>query len=166
MDKYKSIKNDFIGSIILPACGNSSDLKLQETFSANTFLDRVSHNIFKKKYKNYKSGKFRTIHGNDETVFEAVGYEIPSISITRYPFKEYHSNKDTPNIISDYHIKDTLDTVLSIINELDKQKIYKFVKTGLFSYQIRNTIYILTHGTLQIKMDLKIEMIIGSGTKL
>ena len=70
LDKYKSIKNDFIGSIILPACGNSSDLKLQETFSANTFLDRVSHNIFKK-YKNYKSGKFRTIHGNDETVFES-----------------------------------------------------------------------------------------------
>ena len=51
VDKYKSIKNDFIGSIILPACGNSSDLKLQETFSANTFLDRVSHNIFKKNIK-------------------------------------------------------------------------------------------------------------------
>ncbi len=123
---------EIIASIILPACGNKNSLKLQETFTSNTFLDSAAHDIFKKKYKKYSYGKFRTIYGNDETVFEAPGYEIPSISITRYPYKEYHTNKDTLDVISLPHINDTLDTIKKLIKILDKQKIYKFNKRGLF----------------------------------
>jgi aminopeptidase-like protein len=47
---------------------------------------------------------FRQTVGNDETVWEAPGYEIPIVQINRCqefgkPFPEYHSSLDTPDLM-------------------------------------------------------------------
>ena len=89
--KKKEFKN-IIGTVMLKSVGNSNNLKLQESYDGDSILDKITHEIFKQKYQKYVSGKFRTIYGNDETVFESPPYYIPSISITRWPFKEYHTN--------------------------------------------------------------------------
>ena len=52
----------------------------------------------------YKKGGFREIYGNDEIVFDSPGYEIKTITFTRFPFKEYHTDGDTPEIISEKKI--------------------------------------------------------------
>ena len=129
LNKIKKSKQDIIATIILPACGNASSLKLQESFIGNTFIDKTAHRIFKEKYKKYKYDKFRRIYGNDETVFEAPGYEIPSISLTRHPYKEYHTNKDTPEIISIKHINDTFDTTKKILYEVFKRRAFLSFKS-------------------------------------
>ena len=67
-------------------------------------LDKIAKKLLKQKFKHYRIGGFREIYGNDETVFNSPGYDIPTISITRVPFKEYHTNFDTPKIISEKNI--------------------------------------------------------------
>lgn len=56
--------------------------------------------------------------GNDERVLESVN--IPSIQISRSPFLEYHSEKDTPGIIDEKQLEDTLTYVKSIIDKIEK----------------------------------------------
>lgn len=119
-----------IGSILLKSVGNKNVMKLQKSFRANTMLDKVFSNLIQKKKKNV-IGNFRELHGNDETVFEAPGYSIPSITLTRMPFKEYHTNKDTPKLISEKKLQETKNIVLDGIQILDKNYALKNLKKGL-----------------------------------
>jgi aminopeptidase-like protein len=116
--------NSIIGTIMLKSVGNKQELRLQESFSGVSFLDRIAHQVFKLNYGEYQSGAFRTIYGNDETVFEAPPYRIPSISLTRWPFLEYHTDQDTPDKLSEEHLQDTVDTVLKICEGLEANQIY------------------------------------------
>lgn len=128
--KNKEFKN-IIGTIMLKSVGNSNNLKLQESYNGDSILDKIAHEIFTQKYKKYVSGKFRTIYGNDETVFEAPPYYIPSISITRWPFKEYHTNSDTPEKINNKKLEDTVDTLMSIFTIIERNKKLKTNFKGL-----------------------------------
>jgi aminopeptidase-like protein len=116
--------SSIIGTIMLKSVGNKRELRLQESFSGNSLLDRIAHQIFKLNYGEYKSGAFRTIYGNDETVFEAPPYRIPSISLTRWPFVEYHTDQDTPEKLSEENLQDTVDTVLKICEGVEINKVY------------------------------------------
>ena len=93
-------------------------IKLQKSFRSDTTLDKVFLNLIKKK-KNSVTGSFRELHGNDETVFEAPGHSIPSVTLTRMPFKEYHTNKDTPKLILEKKLLETKQIVLDAIKLLD-----------------------------------------------
>ena len=56
--------------------------------------------------------------GNDERTLESVN--IPSIQISRAPFLEYHSEKDTPDRINDKQLVDTLVYTKSIIDKVER----------------------------------------------
>jgi aminopeptidase-like protein len=73
----------------------------------------------------YVSGKtnsfFSTEHlwsGNDERTLESV--RIPSIQISRAPFLEYHTEKDTPDKIDENQLLGALDYASSIIYKIEK----------------------------------------------
>ena len=119
-------------AIILASVGNAADLKLQESFTGKAFIDTAAHSVFKNRYGTYTSGKFRTIHGNDETVFEAPGFAIPTISITRYPFPEYHTNLDTPDAMSADCLADTLEALVDLTAFIEQDEIYEFAGQGLY----------------------------------
>jgi aminopeptidase-like protein len=116
---------------ILAACGNESPLRLQNSYLGNQEIDHVARSVFHDRYGHYEEGPFRTIYGNDETVFEAAGFEIPTISVTRYPFPQYHSNEDLPDRLSEYHLDDTVDTIFEICKRFDEGKRVLFTERGL-----------------------------------
>lgn len=118
-------------AIMLKSVGNHAALKLQESYTGHSAIDVAAHCVFASRYGDYVSGPFRTIYGNDETVFEAPGYEIPSISLTRYPFVGYHTSQDTPASLDEGALADTLDTVMSILDTMEKNVTLKFVAKGL-----------------------------------
>ncbi len=60
------------------------------------------------------------------------GYEIPAISITRYPFPEYHSQFDTPDILKEVRLIETLETLEEIVNTLESSKYLNFTGKGLY----------------------------------
>jgi aminopeptidase-like protein len=114
-DKWGKIK----GAVMLKSVGNDRPLRLQQSFHGNAALDLAAHNIFRQRYSNYESGEFRAIYGNDETVFEAPPYSIPSISVTRWPFPEYHTDQDVPACLHEPRLQETVQTVLGICEALE-----------------------------------------------
>jgi aminopeptidase-like protein len=63
--------------------------------------------------------------GNDETVWEAPGYEIPFVELTRReeqfaPYAEYHSSQDTPDLMQPAQLEETLDCLKRIVEILEE----------------------------------------------
>lgn len=108
------------GAIMLKSVGNDADLRLQESFTGDSLMDRAAHHVFRHRYRTYDSGAFRTLYGNDETVFEAPPYNIPSISLTRWPFPEYHTDRDTPERLHEGRLRDTVEATLDICLGLER----------------------------------------------
>jgi aminopeptidase-like protein len=120
-------------ALLLKAVGNDGPLRLQDSFTGNAGIDRAAHHIFRRRYGHYESGAFRTIYGNDETVFEAPGYEIPTISLTRMPFPAYHTSRDVPDTLSESKLEDAAEVAFQICLALDRDRRYEPRFTGLVS---------------------------------
>ena len=79
--------------------GLKTSLALQKSFTGAHVFDRVVEGIARDIEPEVRIGDFRTILGNDETVWEAPGYEIPCISLSRcsrspHYYDEYHTSND------------------------------------------------------------------------
>ena len=88
-------------AILLKAVGNKGTLGVQTSFGGCSDIDRMA-SIMK-----LWTHPFRTLYGNDEIAFEAPGCEIPTTTLTRYPFREYHTSLDTPESLNTGKIKET-----------------------------------------------------------
>jgi aminopeptidase-like protein len=119
------------GTVMLKSVGNRRALRLQESFTGQSSLDLAAHRILKTRYKSYEHGAFRAIYGNDETVFEANPYLIPSISLTRWPFPEYHTDLDNPKLLSEDNLQDTVTTAVDICRALEMNIKPRTVSKGL-----------------------------------
>jgi aminopeptidase-like protein len=80
--------------------GLKTPLALQRTFHGDHVLDRLTEEVARATEPDLRVGSFRSILGNDETVWEAPGYEIPCISLSRcsmspFYYSEYHTSNDT-----------------------------------------------------------------------
>ena len=120
-------------ALLLKAVGNDASLKLQESFGGDAAVDQAAHNVFRHRYRSYESGPFRTVYGNDETVFEAPGYEIPTVSITRMPFSAYHTDHDTPDRLSADRLEDATVAALEICLALERNISLEACFKGLIS---------------------------------
>lgn len=120
-----------IGAIMLKSVGNVNSLKLQHSFDGLTQLDKAATCVLATYLGIFESGPFRTIYGNDETVFDSPGYEIPSISLTRFPFSEYHTDADTPERLSEESLQQTSQVLLDIIKALENNRTLRFAARGL-----------------------------------
>lgn len=78
----------------------------------------------------HRKGLFRSVIGSDEYIFNDPVVGIPSIMLSRYPYKEYHTDADKPEIINYEMIKKTGDVILKIIEIYEKDYIPKRLYKG------------------------------------
>jgi aminopeptidase-like protein len=126
-----SHSSNVIGAVMLKSVGNDRSLSLQHSFDGVSKLDMAAESVCREALPSFTSGAFRTIYGNDETVFDSPGYEIPTISLTRYPFNEYHSDEDTPDRINLKALDESLEILKLIFNIIERDKNGVFAETGL-----------------------------------
>lgn len=107
------------GTVMLKSVGNDRPLRLQQSYLGKSALDLAAHNVFRQRYGSYESGEFRAIYGNDETVFESPPFAIPSISMTRWPFPEYHTDQDTPDRLHERRLDDAVGAAYEICRSLE-----------------------------------------------
>lgn len=105
--------------VMLKSVGNDAPMKLQLSYPGDTKADLAGRNALRAVQGEFAEGPFRRVYGNDETIFEAPGYEIPTISFTRYPFLEYHTSRDTPAILSDQRMEETVAVLERLCFALD-----------------------------------------------
>jgi aminopeptidase-like protein len=124
---YLSQNEDIISKIkyglFLEMLGNDNMHALQLTRQCNTRLDRIARYILKKKLANFREGAFRTIVVNDELVFNGPGIDIPMISISRFPYPEYHTSDDNLSIVSEENLVESKNLILDILILLDSDYI-------------------------------------------
>jgi aminopeptidase-like protein len=111
--------------IFLEMLGNNNIHALQLSRQGNTRLDRIARYVMAQKLVSFRDGPFRKIVGNDEMVFNGPGVDVPMISISRFPYPEYHTSDDNPSIISEERLIESKNLILEILNVLDNDYIPK-----------------------------------------
>ncbi|MDD5593352.1 MAG: DUF4910 domain-containing protein [Candidatus Margulisbacteria bacterium] len=110
---------DFRYAMFLEMLGNDNRFALQESMTGQSLIDKAARQYLGYNQPDYFSDRFRKIVGNDETVWEAPGYEIPCISLSRAPYPEYHSDLDNEAIISEQRLAEAVEAVLGIIDIIE-----------------------------------------------
>ena len=110
----EEVHRTFRAGIFLEMLGSDNRFALQESFTGKDRIDRAAVNYLRHHHPDYFQDRFRKIVGNDETVWEAPGYEVPFLSLSRWPYPEYHSDRDDERIISEQRLEEAVEVVLGI----------------------------------------------------
>lgn len=110
--------------LFLEGLGNDHRLAIQQTFNGDSDIDRAAIHHLRQTHPDVHVGKFRQVIGNDETVWEAPGYEVPFASLSRsilggIPFPEYHTSDDNIAIMSEEKLEEAAAAVVDICNILE-----------------------------------------------
>jgi aminopeptidase-like protein/aminoglycoside N3'-acetyltransferase len=122
-DLIPSIK----GGIFIEMTGNDNNLALQHTRQHDALLDKVGQYVLKKRGKDFREGTFADVIANDERVLNGPGINIPCLSVTRYPYAEYHTTDDNLSIMHEDKLVEAAEVIEQIIriygsNYLPKRK--------------------------------------------
>lgn len=128
----KAVKN-FKYAIFLEMLGNKNRFSLQESFTGDTLIDQAARHYLRHNFNDSSIGPFRKIVGNDETVWESPGFEIPCVSLSRALYPEYHSDMDNEKIISEEKLQESVEAILGIINILETNTKMKRHFNGLIA---------------------------------
>lgn len=110
---------DFTYGVFLEMPGNDNRLLLQESFTGDTRLDRIARHRLARTTSEGDVAGFREHVGNDELIFEGPDFEIPTISVSRYPYPEYHTHFDDPSILSVDRLEAYVGYIESIVDVLE-----------------------------------------------
>jgi aminopeptidase-like protein len=100
--------------------GNNNIHALQLTRQGDTRIDRIARHVMRKRLESFREGGFRKIINNDEMAFNGPGVDVPMISISRYPYPEYHTNDDNISIISENNLIESKNLILEILDVIEK----------------------------------------------
>ena len=114
--------------IFLEMLGHDGSFSLQSSKQGTTLIDKAAEVCFKEMDLEYKIGKFLEVICNDEKVLNGPGINIPTISISRsnfwgrgeWPYPQYHSSADTPEIISVKRLRESEVLVIKILDILNQ----------------------------------------------
>jgi len=110
-DQIAAIK----GGIFIEMTGNDNTLALQHTRQHNATLDQVGQYVLKQRGGEFREGTFADVIANDERVLNGPGLNIPCISVTRYPYPEYHTTDDNLDIIHEDKLQEAADVIEEMI---------------------------------------------------
>lgn|SRR3990167_9100352 len=116
-------KVDFV--IAVDICGNDNTILLQKAWDLEHRVNRVAHCAFQIMAKPYRKARFRNTIGSDETVFNDPQIGIPGLMFSTWPYKEYHTNWDTPDKINYEKIEEMSNLLIKIIEIWERDYIPK-----------------------------------------
>jgi aminopeptidase-like protein len=104
--------------------GTSGAVKATSTFRGGHKIDLAFANSLKHYSKRHALVPWRKGAGNDETVWEAPGYEVPFVELTRCedqfaPYPEYHSSLDTPDLMIPGQLDEMLEVLKKVVFALE-----------------------------------------------
>lgn len=105
----------FRGGIFIEMTGNDNTIALQHTRQHDATLDKVGQYVLKKRGGEFREGTFADIIANDERVLNGPGVNVPCLSISRFPYPEYHTSDDNMNIIREDKLQEAADVIEEII---------------------------------------------------
>jgi aminopeptidase-like protein len=97
---YFARREMFRFGIFTEMIGTPGPHALQYSRQEASLIDRVADDVLKRRVgAAYHAGRYTTVLRNDERISNGINLDIPTISLSRYPYREYHTSLDTPDII-------------------------------------------------------------------
>ena len=105
--------------------GTAGAIKAASTFAGRHMIDHAFANVLRHHARASELVEWRRGAGNDETVWEAPGYEVPFVELTRCedqfaPYREYHSSLDTPDLMDPEQLAEMLDVLQRVVLVLEE----------------------------------------------
>lgn len=135
-DLPKAEVDAMVGGVFLEMAGTQGPMKAASTFAGGHVLDRAFAHALRQSGLPHVLVPWRKGAGNDETVWEAPGYEVPFVEFTRCeeqfaPFREYHSSLDSPDIMDSARLDEVLETLKSVVEILEENAVIERRFDGL-----------------------------------
>lgn len=102
------------------ALGKEQPLAFGESSRGDTQLDGAAQCVFSRRFGEFPRKAFLYLLANDDQVFDGPGFLIPSISIARAPYPEYHSSLDRPDAFVVERFREAVDVVEEIVAVLNR----------------------------------------------
>jgi aminopeptidase-like protein len=127
-DRTKDEIANIVSCIFAEMPGNRADLCATSTFLGGQAIDQAFHNVLLHQSSGFRLANWREGCGNDETIWEAPGYEIPTVELTRsehfnYPYREYHSSRDNPDLMEVEMMNEYFSVLQGVIEVLENDSI-------------------------------------------
>lgn len=106
-------------------------LRLMASKGGNHAIDLASSIALKESGTQAEFHEFMDGPCNDEKVLNSPGFDIPSISFVRWPYQEYHTSADSPDIVDMAQVQKAEDVILNTILNFDRSYIPKRKFDGL-----------------------------------
>ena len=108
--------------------GTGGPIKAAASYRGNQVIDRAFANALRHHSRAHVLVPWRKGAGNDETVWEAPGYEVPFVEVTRCedqfaPYPEYHSSLDTPDLMNQAQLNEMLDVLTKVVDILERNAV-------------------------------------------
>jgi len=116
--------------------GTKGPIKVASTFLGEQAIDRAVRHAVRHHSRESVLVPWRRGAGNDETVWEAPGYEVPFVEISRCldimaPFPEYHSSRDTADLMDNDSLREFLDVLQATVRILERNATAQRLFDGL-----------------------------------
>jgi aminopeptidase-like protein len=119
------------GGLFLEMLGRNHPHGLQLSFDGRSAVDRCFSEVLRRHSPGGWTTPFRTLAGNDERQFNAPGVRVPMLALTRqlrpddpdFPYREYHSSRDVPELVPGGSLEASRDLVLRMLRTLDADRV-------------------------------------------
>ncbi len=112
-----------VGGFFSEMLGTDGELVGQRTRQGTGYWDNLLEEALRISGQQYKVVNFLKSAGNDEKVLDSPGIDIPTFSLTRYPYPEYHTSDDNIDLINIDRLRDGRDVLQGVIELAEKDYI-------------------------------------------
>ena len=119
------------GAVFVDTVAWGENWFLKSTRDANTYMDLLTNECLRA-FPMVSKKDFFNPYGNDEMIFDSVQANVPSLSLHKYPFAEYHSSLDEPSRINDADLALACRVLMHMVDVIEKDRTYRFTHTVPF----------------------------------
>lgn len=105
--------------LFLEMLGVDEHLSVQQSLNGRSLIETALRDTLQQTDLEYKFTGFRELAGNDEIVFETYG--IPMPSLIRWPYPEYHCDRDNISIIKKNKLEEALELLLMVVERIENE---------------------------------------------
>lgn len=117
----QSERSHILEGIFLEMLGSDTPLAVQESRRSMVSVLHALKTSLDQLGVPYRTGPFESVIVNDEYVWE--NYGIPMISFSRFPYPEYHSSRDSVEIIKEASLNEAVDALIGAVDRLEASPI-------------------------------------------
>lgn len=111
-------KNLHLSALFLEMLGSNTEFALQSSLGEKSMIEKGLETSLKKNSIPFRKGPFRSIICNDEPVWES--HKVSMSSLSRFPYKEYHSSLDNLSIIDPQSLDQSVEILYETILFLEQ----------------------------------------------